>query len=173
MLPDNQLWTELQGIFSADDSFVGGLEEEEFAPAETVHIAGTNLAAPVLGRPLGKSQPTAGTYKACDIHINIDLRKTQPEAMKFVEVLELASFDKPQVDGVHRVFSATCESVESGRKLFKSLSEYLSQVPGLVGKMKFERTTRFLRLPPNAPALPLTSDSQLAEWFLESQHGAS
>jgi hypothetical protein len=137
VLPDNRLWKDLEGIFSADDSFVGGLEEEEFVPAETVHLTGTSRSSPSLSSPLAMSQPTAGTYKACDIHININLPKTSQAALKFVEVLELASFDKPQDDGVHRVFSATCESVESGRALFQTLSQYLLRVPGLVGKMKF------------------------------------
>lgn len=168
-LPDNGLWCELEDVFGEDPYFVGGLEEEEFVPTETIQLTGTSLDSPSIGKPLGMSQPSPSTYKACDIHININLGKTTPTALRFVEALEVASFDKSEEAGIHRVFSATCESLESGKKLFKALSAYLSQVPGLVGKMKFERTTRFLRSPVDAPALPLTSDAQLAEWLLQTK----
>lgn len=164
-LPDNALWHQLRGVFDGDTSFVGGLEEEEFAPSETVQLVGGSGNPPSLRPPIAASAPAAGTYKACDIHININLSRTMPESLLAVETLELASFDKPQEDGIHRVFSATCASVDSGRALFRALKDYLSLVPGLVGKLKFERTTRFLRVPADAPALPLTDDNQLSDWL--------
>lgn len=164
-LPDDELWHELDRVFEEDASFVGGLEEEEFSPSETIQLIGSNGNPPSMRPPIAASAPAAGTYKACDIHINVNLPKTTPEALQAVEALELAAFDKPQDNGTHRVFSATCASLESGRTLFRELKDYLSLVPGLVGKMKFERTTRFLRVPADAPALPLTDDSQLSNWL--------
>lgn len=165
VLPNNDLWSELQRVFHADTAFIGGLEEEEFDPSETVQLRGTSTKAPESAHPIGMAPPPSGTYKACDIHINISLEKTSAEALKYVDALHLASFDKPQEDGIHRVFSGTCQSVPSGLKLFAALRAYLQAVPNLVGKMKFERTTRFLRIPADAPALPLTSDIQLKEWL--------
>lgn len=165
ILPDDSLWDQLERVFRGDPSFVGGLEEEEFDPMDIVQLNGTSLAWPRSFRPLGMSRPVAGTYKACDIHININLGVTMATALHAVEGLELASFDKPEHDGVHRIFSVTCENVESGRRLFMALSSHLRRVPGLVGKMKFEHTTRCIRVPLDAPALPLLSDRNLADWL--------
>jgi hypothetical protein len=143
------------------------VEEEEFSPDKTVKLPGTSLRPPKLAPPIAMSPPPARSYKACDIHINIGLGGTPASALRFVEALELASFDKPEADGIHRIFSATCESFDSGQSLFEALKSYLSCVPELVGKMKFERTTRFIRVPVDAPALPLISDQTMAAWLEE------
>lgn len=166
-LPDDGLWKQLEDIFRSDTSFVGGLEEEVFTPAEVIRFNGDSSITPRPAADLQSQVPAPGSYKACDIHINVDLEASSDQGIAYLESFGLASFDKPQENGTHRVYSATCASIESGRKLFRELTDILPTIPGLVGKMKFEAVTRFLRLPNTAPALPLTSDNQLEAWLRE------
>lgn len=166
-LPNNELWQNLKLALTQDSSFVGGLEEEQYVPEEVVRFSVTKVSEckPVSVEKLPFHRPATNEYKACDIHLNVTLVESSAAAIDYISSIEFASFDKPETDGVHRVFSATCESLESGRKLFKFLCGVLETISGLKAKMKFERTTRFIRIPLDAPALPLLSDDDLENWL--------
>jgi hypothetical protein len=165
VLPDDALWDHLARVLREDDSFVGALEEERCEPADVIYLTGTSRDAPPVCGPLQMTFPPAGQIKTCDIHIRVHLGNTTTSALGCIQAMELASFDRPHDNEIHRIFSATCENQDSGKLLFCALSSYLSRVPGLVGRMKFEYTTRVLRLPSSAPALPLANDVQLTEWL--------
>ena len=172
-IDSGDLWSELENILRSDIYFVGALEEEMYFRAHAIALTGQSRLAPIMCGPLIGSQPPAGKFKSCDIHINIDLAATSASALAYIESLQIASYTKVVLGRSHRVFSATCESLESGRKLFDVLGVYLTQVPDLVGVMKFEHTTRYLRIPDNAPTLPLTYDANLADWLLSSSAGGA
>lgn len=166
-LPDDVLWQNLRVVLAQDSSFVGGLEEEECVQEEVLRFSATEVSEgkPVSVEKLPFHHCTANEYKACDIHLNVTLVESSAAAIEYVASMEFTSFDKLEADGVHRVFSATCESLEGGMKLFRFLCGVLETVPDLNAKMKFERTTRFVRYPSAAPALPLLSDSDLETWL--------
>lgn len=162
----DHLWEETRSILEADPLFEGGLEEEAYAPDETVYFNGQEVVpAPLPAPSLPMAQPPPGKHKACDIHININLNRTSDAALAFINSLEFASFDRPCGASVHRVFSATCETTDAGRALFNYLSSYLAHIPGLVGKAKIETISRFLRLPENAPVLPMASEDAVLAWL--------
>ena len=107
----------------------------------------------------------SGMHKACDIHLSIEVERSDSAAVEHVDDLQLISFDKPVGDTTRRVHSITCESVEDGRCVFQCLVKHMSCVPGLVGKIKMEETTRFLRVPSDAPTLPITTAEEVARWL--------
>lgn len=166
-LPNNKLWRDLEVALTQDSSFAGGLEEEEYTQEEVVHFAVDNVSEYnlVFVERLPFHRPIANEYKVCDIHLNVALAESSA-AIAFISSIECASFDEPDTDGAHRIFSATCDSLDSGRKLFRLLCGILEIVPGLKAKMKFERTTRSIRIPLDAPALPLLSAGDLEHWLL-------
>jgi hypothetical protein len=171
-LPSDSLWARIKDTLGADNSFVGGLEEEEFFPQQTRFLKTSSCDAPVVRRQLLISEvPRAGNYKACDIHINVSISETSKEALEAIEAIGLASFDKPAANGiVHRVFSATCETLDDGNALFDALLEWLNSLPELSAKVKFESTRRFMRLPADAPALPLVSHQNLQLWLEDDRN---
>ncbi|VUZ85618.1 hypothetical protein MELA_02003 [Candidatus Methylomirabilis lanthanidiphila] len=166
-LPNNDLWQSLKMVLTQDVSFVGILEEEEFFQEELAHYSTDDVTEwePHYIEKLPFHRPLSNEYKACDIHLNVSLRKSSSATVDYISSIGFASFDKPEVDGDHRIFSATCKSLEGGKKLFEFLNKLLVRIPGVKAKMKFERTTRFIRIPTEAPALPLLSDFDLETWL--------
>lgn len=165
-LPDDRLWSEICEELAADTSFVGGLEEEEFDPAQTHTTMGGGPTSPPLPLPaMAHFKALVGVVKACDIHINVPLADGGTGSLALLELLQLPSFDKPQPDGDHRVFSVTCDDYQAGAELFAVLCTYAELIPGLPAKLKFERTRRFFRKPADAPTLPVTPRDVALNWI--------
>jgi hypothetical protein len=166
-LPSNKLWDKLCNILEADNEFTGGLEEEEFDANGTVFFdRDDKIKENVSYLPsLTTEQPKPKIYKACDIHINIDLENSNKSSLKYLEILQVASFDKPKDGKIHRIYTITNETVQDGEKTFLILSEYLKSINGLKGKLKLEKTTRFLRIPETAYTLPFTSSESFKKWL--------
>lgn len=169
-LPSNKIWNTLKQLLSSDQSFVGNLEEEiydstqvfEFVSAQQDEI---DYSARCSFEPIKCEQPAIGIYKSCDIHINFTINCTSLQSLAIIDRIGMASFDKLESDGAHRIYSATCVKTESGRRLFETLKEIILILPKAKVKMKFEHITRYLRIPSDAPALPLIQESDLVEWF--------
>ena len=164
-LPNDGLWEEVCHLLLSDKTFSGCLEEE--AMEQEVSIEGVSSILPTYMKTLTIKEVPAGKHKACDIHMRVNLA-SPIDAVKQIEGLEIASFDRPTPEGMQRVYTVTCETREDGRHLFDALSKYLARVPGLRGKMKLEMTTRFLRQPDNAATLPITLSSTIAKWISTS-----
>lgn len=165
-LPDDRLWNLVCERLQADPEFSGTLEEEATEPRHRAdfHGAGKRLPTSPGGIGLVADIPP-GKHKACDLHISVSLNQSTSEALDFMESMKLISFDKPTAEGVRRVYSVTCETFEEGEQLFKTMSRLLGKVHGLAGKLKLERTTRYLRKPDDAAMLPLTIAADLNKWL--------
>lgn len=163
-LPQTDLWNTLCQILENDPTFSGGLEEEEFEPEKVLFFDGKGVEIKPLLPAMETIQPAPETYKACDIHINIDFENTDKDSLKYLESLQVASFDKPRDGKIHRIFTVTTESLEDGYETLSLLGDYLKDIKGLKGKMKLEKTTRFFRKPSNAYTLPLTNKVAFKDW---------
>lgn len=164
-LPSTKLWEKLCHILENDLSFSGGLEEEEFDADATILFNGSGQETKALLPAMETEQPAPSVYKACDIHINIDIENSDPSCLQYLEALQVASFDKPKDGKTHRIFTITTETLEDGHKAFSIISDYLKDIKGLNGKMKLEKTTRFLRKPSTAYSLPLTNKQAFKTWL--------
>lgn len=164
--PNSAFWNQLYQILEGDYFFSGGLEEEEFDTDKILYFDGLeNIGENRILPPIYTEQPKANLYKACDIHISVDLEKSDLNSLQFLEALEIASFDKPKENKIFRIYTITTETLENGEKLFAILSTYLKQISCLVGKIKLERTTRFFRKPADAKTLPMVLSSSFDEWL--------
>ena len=168
-LPDNALWEQVCQILTADPSFRGCLEEESIDPEYDREISGSGAVDPGPLPAFEIMEVPAGQHKACDLHVGVNLTLSAPTAVEHLSRLQVASFDKPIPEGIRRVFTITCETIADGKSLFDVLYRHLSRVPGLRGKMKLETTTRFLRLPDDAPALPITTKKMVGDWLAASK----
>lgn len=168
-LPNTDLWEKLCAILENDISFSGGLEEEEFDTDATINFSGSGVEVKPHLPAMETEQPAPNVYKACDIHINIDLENSDPECLKHLEALQVASFDKPKDSKIYRIFTITTETLEDGNKAFSIISDYLKGLKGIKGKIKIEKTTRFFRKPANAYSLPLTNSSSFQNWIKQIQ----
>jgi hypothetical protein len=164
-LPNTDLWDSLCKILNEDVTFSGGLEEEEFKSDGTIFFTGEGQEVKPLLPALETEQPAPNIYKACDIHINIDVENSDSGCLEYLEALQVASFDKPKDGKVHRIYTITTDTLENGFKAFSIISEYLKDIKGLKGKMKLEKTTRFLRKPATAYTLPLTNQKSFENWL--------
>lgn len=164
-LPSTALWNNLCQILEEDNSFSGGLEEEEFEANGTVFFNGLGQEVKPLLPALETEQPEPNVYKACDIHINIDVENSDLKCLDYLEALQIASFDKPKDGKIHRIYTITTDNLEDGYKAFEILSDYFKDIKGLCGKMKIETTTRFLRKPSTAYTLPLTNSQAFERWL--------
>ncbi len=172
LLPNDSLWSNLCNILDNDPEFIGGLEEEEFDPTETLFFSGRESSFQNIFPKMLTEQPPPNVYKACDIHISIDLEKSNSANLKYLEALEVASFDKPKDGVIHRIFTVTCESIDDGRKAYLIIGDYIKSIGSLIGKMKYEKTVRFYRRPETAYTLPLTNKRSFQMWLnqLELSH---
>jgi hypothetical protein len=170
LLPNDDLWEKLCQILDNDPKFSGGLEEESYNPNETITFEGKGI----LGfddedylPSMETQQPPPNVNKACDIHISINLEESNLDSLKYLEVLKVASFDKPRDEKIYRIFTITCETFEDGKVAFDIVKNYLQSIRGLCGKVKLERTTRFFRKPATAYTLPLTDKIAFQKWLKE------
>ena len=163
--PGSEIWSTLCELLQNDDFFSGSLEEESFETESVAFFLGKgNEIKPTLPA-LKTKQPAPNTYKACDIHISIDLEDSRPTSISHLENLGVASFDRYKNGKMHRIYTITTETLEDGYKTFSIINDYLKDIKGIVGKMKLEKTTRHLRKPLNAPSLPLTNCQFFQEWL--------
>jgi hypothetical protein len=164
-LPSETLWSAIAEAVALDEAFVGTVEQESFDDVAVRFIRPRSGPVPLtLPCALRTRQPRPGEYKECDIHINVACATTSSETLASIEGLGLASFDKPGVDGVHRIFSITCDEFHAAKTFFECLVMYLDNLPDLSAKLKLERTDKYLRIPADAPCLPMSSCQDLAEW---------
>jgi len=163
-LPDDHLWSGTCITLQSDSDFIGCLEEEEYQDTDVCLIEGSQEGEIQTLPPLECAIPSRDKHKACDIHIGIE-RSWSDAVVHCMEHLECACFDKPTADGVRRIYTITCESIGDGRQLFDTLYDLLKCVPGLCGKMKLERTIRFLRVPDDAPTLPISTEESVDSWL--------
>lgn len=166
VLPNDKIWEKICKVLSDDKKFSGGLEEEEFGKNDVVFFDNEthNQSLNILPK-MTTILPPPNTYKGCDIHISIDMTNSNLSCLDYLEALSIPCFDKPKNGNIYRIFSITCETVDEGRRVFEFMKTYLGTIPGLKGKMKFEKTTKFFRLPENAIALPLINSLYLSKWF--------
>ena len=163
-LPEDKLWESVCDLLRQDRSFAGCLEEEAIDPKHRRKIAGSGSKIPEPPGPLQSTNCGPGRYKACDLHISIDLNASHDSAVAWLEHLELMYFDKPTPTGTRRVYTVTCETCEDGETLLNMFHDSFLKVPGLKGKMKLEITTRHFRHPEDAPTLPLTTGATIGRW---------
>ncbi|MFZ2890090.1 hypothetical protein, partial [Sulfuricurvum sp.] len=145
--PDNVLWDNICAILQSDSAFIGALEEEEIDEDEIICFQAKQYKEIALLPSFETKQPAPDQYKACDIHINIDLEKSDVNALKHLDILNVASFDKPIANKIHRIFTVTTDTLDNGYEVFAIIGNHLQQTEGLSGKMKFEKTTRHFRKP--------------------------
>ena len=82
-----------------------------------------------------------------------------------MEDFNFISFER-EIDGVmRRVYSLTFGNVQHGENVFHKLHELFQFIPGLVGKMKLEKVTRFMVHPDEAGQLPITRDANAEAWL--------
>jgi hypothetical protein len=165
VLPDDVLWSNIADAVDRDKSFIGSVEQESFDDDDIKFIvpAAFAVARPLQAMPF--HQPRPGEYKQCDIHVNVACATSGADSLALLDLLCLPSFDKPCADGIHRVFSITCDNLQAGEALFRAFLAYLHTFPNLSAKLKLERTDRVLRVPTNAPSLPILSRIDLAAWM--------
>lgn len=165
-LPDDELWRKCCDALQADEGFSGCLEEESISDHHRRTLSRHSGEPSPLLPPIHFITVPAGEHKACDLHISVSLDRSTKSAIKQLESLELVSFEKPSAEGVRRVYTATCQAWEDGERLFAVLGQHLDRIPGLHGKMKLEKTIRFLRHPQDAVALPLLTPKAAKRWFI-------
>lgn len=166
-LPDDSLWNKLCSIMNLETTFSGSLEEEIYDANATIYFDGKveNSKSVEKLPKIGITQPNISEYKACDIHININIDQSIQKTIEFLECLEIASFDREEEKQLHRIFTITCSTTSDGILILQTLKNYLRSIIGLVGKIKMEQTVRHLRLPINSPQLPLTNSTMVKDWI--------
>ncbi len=166
--PNDELWQSAVDLLRSDPGFRGCLEEEEFSDGLRYHFDTRSLTggSKEVIRPFALETCKPGEHKACDIHINVDLEQTSSEGLKELEKFNFISFER-EVDGVlRRVYSLTFEHIDRGKEVFESLRNRFEQIPGLVGKMKLEKVTRFMVHPIGAEQLPIVRDAFVQSWLV-------
>lgn len=164
-LPDDGMWNETCRLLLSDPTFAGSLEEEYVEDRFVQYFDGAfGGKTPTLKR-IGITQIAPKEHKACDIHIGINLDKSSTNAVQSVENLNVAYFERQADDGLRRIYSITCEAKEDGIILFERLATLLAHIPNLHGRIKLEFTSRWLRYPDDAVALPITTTDAVRRWL--------
>ncbi len=166
--PDDALWQRTVVLLTSDPNFRGCLEEEVFNGELRYHFDSHDLSsgASVSITPFVLQTCEPCEHKGCDIHINIDLQATRPEALGRMEEFNFISFER-EVDGVmRRIYSLTFGNIRHGERVFHRLHELFQIIPGLVGKMKLEKVTRFMVHPDDAGQLPIIRDANAEAWLI-------
>lgn len=86
-LPNTILWDKLCQILENDKTFSGGLEEEGFDADAIIFFSGSGNKIKPLLPAMQTEQPAHNVYKACDIHINIDIENSDPSCLQYLEAL--------------------------------------------------------------------------------------
>lgn len=169
-IPDDKLWVDLCSLLLSDPQFQGHLEEEctqrrEFITGPTDTAVGPGSIPPFHMEPV-----PFGRHKACDIHLGIELDLSSAESCHALEMLRMASFDRVGDKGTRRIYTVTCESESDGHAVFDVLYAFIKLLPGFVGKIKLESTTRYLRHPENAEGLPIVTTRAVRDWMSAAQN---
>jgi hypothetical protein len=172
-LPSQPLWNEIAQILQLDHHFIGGVEEEEYSADDVWKFSGAALSTRFRSKlpSLKLELLPAGKSKACDVHLNVNLTRSPGESCAIIEQLQLPSFDKITNGELRRVYTGTFCSVQLGEQFANTLLAVVESA-GIVGKLKLERTRRTLRIPDDAPTLPLISTPS-AEGLFECVRSAS
>jgi hypothetical protein len=168
-IPNDDLWHQICAVLSDSDSFAGTLEEELISPDDRFAFQYSGDAPSLRSGDISEysfklSAVPAGQYKACDIHLSVLLDATSEDALEGLDALGFIAFDKPSADGDRRIFTITCESLDDGYYALALLRKLLPTLGRLSGKCKLEKTTRFLRIPNDAPSLPLITHDEVLKW---------
>ena len=166
-LPSRELWERICGLLDADPTFSGYMEEESCDADWRMRLHGEGFDSSDYLPSIKMIPCPAGRRKACDIHMAVFLDVSNSSAIDYMTALGASSVDRPGPEGIRRVYTITCESLADGRRLFTALYSQMSEVPGLLGRMKLEVTTRHYRKPIDATTLPIATKEIVAAWFAE------
>jgi hypothetical protein len=167
VLPDKKIWKSICQLLNNDTYFEGTLEEEEYETDRVFYFENTidiSFQKQLLPKFI-TTQPLSGKYKACDIHIGVNLNKSSNDCINALEALATASFDKPKENSIYRIYTITTENIEDGYKICSFLKAYFSDGFSIQGKIKLEKTTRHYRKPSLVNTLPLVTTKEVNRWF--------
>lgn len=157
-------WNDWANILKSS-SFQGTLIEELFDTATLNVFSGSAKRKRIAPPPsLVATNVPPGEYKACDIHISIDLTRSDPASVSEIERICNASVDrKPK--GSKRIFTVTCERLLDGHAICEQLSSHLETLESLYGKIYLEQILRYERIPNNTPVLKRVDSKHAADWL--------
>jgi hypothetical protein len=155
-------------ILKSDSEFEGDFELENSKEEYTKQIQTQNGEVKFLTK-LESSIPKLGVYKACDIHININMNQSCALSVFALESLGLASFKRKKNGEIHIIITPTFEDLEIGKQFFVFFGEYLNSLPSLTAKIKFEVITNHLRIPSLGRCLPLVSSLTALNWLAQNK----
>jgi hypothetical protein len=162
--PSDLLWNKLKSALAEDASFNGLLEEEKREDVQ-ISIVGQIAVATPLPPTLEIQACPVGRHKACDVHAGVRLDTHSEAAIEWLEALGIASFQKERPDGLWRIYTATFDTIDAGRRYFDAVKLLLPRQQDTAFKIKFERILRAVRFPVDAVTLPLTYAHQLDRWM--------
>lgn len=167
LLPNKNLWDSVCLLLKNDFCFEGTLEEEQYDTNRIFYFDNTTIL-PVEKPKLPEFvtiQPSFGMYKACDIHIGIDINESDNACIEALETLAIASFDKPKKDSVYRIYTITTERLIDGYQICNFLKNYFSDGFTIKGKIKAEKTIQYFRKPSSVNTLPIVTKKEVKNWF--------
>ena len=165
--PDDALWERAVALLRSVCGFGGCLEEESLGDLRHDLNTSSDVSGGVLlVRPFELDTCRPGEHKECDLHINIDVGRTTPAGIEQMERFNFCSFDRTVDDETHRVYSLTFEDVVLGEEVLHRLYELFQKIPGLVGRMKLEKVTRFMVHPSDAEQLPIVRSVFAQGWLV-------
>lgn len=162
--PSDLLWETLRSALAGDASFNGLLEEEEREDLQ-MSLVGQSVVATPLPPKLEIQACPIGLHKACDVHAGVRLDAPSEGAIEWLEALGIASFQKERPDGLWRIYTATFDTIDGGRRYFDAVKLLLPRQKDTAFKIKFEKILRAMRFPVDAVTLPLTYADQLDRWM--------
>jgi hypothetical protein len=165
--PDDALWDRAISLLKSSPGFRGCLEEEEFGGLRYDLDTPLRFRRFMRDRPFELETCRPGEHKACDLHINIDVDRTLLIALNQMDGFNFCSFDRTVDNETHRIYSLTFEDVVVGEEVLHRLHRIFQKIPGLVGKMKLEKVTRFMVYPPDAEQLPIVRSTFAKTWLTQ------
>jgi hypothetical protein len=158
-------------ILKTDPNFEGDLELEQRSGVNLKYIKTTDGTIVELN-PLQTHLLEAGEYKCGDIHVAINLENTSKEALEAFDKMGLCSFDREKEVGdryqVHRIYTATFKSAESGIQLLRFVTYWLRTLPNADIKIRLEMIEKAHRQPEDARCLPCIDSDVINRWIMES-----
>ena len=168
-IPDEGFWRQLCQLLLSDTHFAGHLEEERTARRELISVSSVEPRTKARLLPFTLEPVPCGRYKACDIHLGVELSASSRESIETLEALGMISFERYGGNGVRRVYTVTCESDDDGHALYEKLCGIVKGQLGFVGKIKLEMISRYLRYPSDVDGLPIVSRESVARWLVGAE----
>ncbi|MEK7068880.1 MAG: hypothetical protein AAB947_00690 [Patescibacteria group bacterium] len=164
--PDNILWGRTVSLLTSAPGFRGCLEEESFGDLRyNLNTLSSVSDTKLCVQPFELETCRPGEHKTCDVHINVNMDRTTPDGLEHMEQFNFISFDRTVGKETRRVYSLTFEDLTLGEEVFHRLYGIFQNIPGLVGKMKRERVTRFMVSPSDAEQLPIVRTTFAKSWL--------